>query len=339
MKKVRQIGEWGLLGRMLPLMRQGLSSQVRVKPGDDAAVVRVKNKGDLVITTDMMVEDVHFDRKWTSGEDLGHKALAVNLSDLAGMGDVQPMCGVVSLGIPPDTPVNFVDKMQKGLSCLARAYGLDIVGGDTVRSQKIVVSITVVGLLRKGALPILRSGARIGDCVLVTGTLGDAAAGFQILKKGNKGKKMKPLAASFERHYLLQRFLRPEPRIHLARQLTRTGRMTSLMDCSDGLTKSVHLLCEASGVGARIDAAKLPVSSALSSWAADAETAVDLALTGGEDYELVMTAPPGTARKMEKKRLARVIGQIIPQPQGVKVSGRGKKRSEPQTFEHFCENI
>ncbi|MBI4396677.1 MAG: thiamine-phosphate kinase [Elusimicrobia bacterium] len=325
------MGEWGLLARFLPRLSKGLSGRVNVKPGDDAAVVSLGPRGpQWAITTDMLVEGVHFDSRWTSGEDLGHKALAVNLSDLAAMGDVIPRFGVVSLGITPKIPVNYVDRLYKGFEKLAKYHKFDIVGGDTVRSDRIVVSVTAIGQIRRRNRVILRSGARFGDILMVTGTLGDAAAGLAILTGQVTAEP--PKAAAF----LERRLLRPEPRLDLAKRIARPGALTSLIDSSDGLWRSVRILCAASNVGARIQAESLPVSPALKHWAKDAgKDPIDYALTGGEDYELIMTARPAWARVLESRGLAKAVGRIVPSGEGVKVLDDEKERRIPVGFEHF----
>jgi thiamine-monophosphate kinase len=213
---VGRLGEWGLLARLLPRINASLSRRVWVPPGDDAAVVESGGRS-WAITTDMLVEGVHFERRWTSGADLGHKLLAVNLSDLAAMGGVRGSFGVISLGITPGTPVDYVDSFLRGVLALARKHGFDLVGGDTVRSDRLVANLTAVGELT--APPVKRAGARPGDLLLATGTLGDAAAGLEILK----GRGVREA-------FLVRRLLRPEPRLELARRLTRLGPPSAMIE-------------------------------------------------------------------------------------------------------------
>lgn len=317
------LGEWGLLSRLLPRINRGLSARVRVPPGDDAAVVEAGGRM-WAVTTDMLVEGVHFRRGWTSGEDLGHKLLAVNLSDLAAMGHAAPAFGVVSLGITGQTPVDFVDRFLRGIQALARRHRFDLVGGDTVRSDRIVANLTAVAELK--ARPVRRSGAREGDVLLVTGTLGDAAAGFARLDE--RRGKAEP--------YLLKRLLRPEPRLDLARRLARSGPPSAMLDCSDGLWRSVGLLAEASGTGLTVETESLPLSAPLRRWAASAgRDPRDLALTGGEDYELVLTASPATAARFERAGWAKRVGRVTARRLGVTATYFGKERRVPRGFEHF----
>jgi thiamine-monophosphate kinase len=328
--RVRELGEEGLLSRYLPDLVRGVSKNVMVPAGDDAAVVKGSLSDKWVVTTDMMVEGVHFLPRWTDGADLGHKALAINLSDLAAMGDVKPAYGVVCLGITPETAVDYVDNFYRGLKKLANLHRFDIVGGDTVRSSKMVVSITAVGRMTGKRPPVLRSGAQVGDVLLVTGTLGDAAAGLSILTKTLSG------LSSTDKEYLTGRFLRPQPRLQTAKNMVRLGRINSLMDSSDGLWKSARTIGQASGVGMEIEADLLPVSPALRRWAvAKKKDFRDVALVGGEDYELVLTASPSVARRFEQKCWARVVGRVVRARQGVTVFQNGKRRRIPPEYEHF----
>lgn len=318
------LGEWFFLKKLLPSLSKGLSKQVLVGPGDDAAVVRL-GREQLAMTTDMLVEGVHFRRTWGSAEDLGHKVLAVNLSDLAAMGDVTPWVGVLSAGIGPQTPLSFINGFYRGFSRLARKYGFELVGGDTVRANRLTFSLTALGRVR-GAI-FKRSGARAGDALMVTGTLGDAAAGLIFLEKQKGSGQPK------HTNFLCRRLLRPEPRLEWARRLARFRGVTACLDSSDGFWRSVCLLAEASMVGVEVWADRLPLSRALQSWAGD--RAENLALVGGEDYELVFAARPAMARRIESMGFARVVGKIVPARRGVTAYHDGRRREVPPGFEHF----
>jgi len=328
---MRDLGEWGLLDRLLPPLSKGLSSRVVVRPGDDAAVVRPKSQGPYwLFTTDMLVEGVHFERQWTRGEDLGHKALAVNLSDLAAMGDVTPAFGLVALGITPKTPVDYVESLFKGMQKLAKSFKVEIVGGDTVRADRVVVSVSLWGWTRQRSSLLLRKGARVGDVLMVTGTLGDGAAGLALAKKPDR-RLPYPVQT-----YLLNRLRRPQPRLAMARRLARSGQVSALMDISDGLWQSVQILCRASHVGARVDSHRLPLSGPLRRWSQITHRdAGETALAGGDDYELLFTVPLGAARLFEARGWARPIGEIVSYGKGVQASKTGSRRREPVGFQHF----
>lgn len=313
--------------RWLPLLGRGLPGNVLVGPGDDAAVLRVGDER-WVFTTDMLVEKVHFDRRWTSGEDLGHKTLAVNLSDLAAMGNIKPMFGVLSAGLPPGLPVSFMDDFFRGFRRLARRHGFHLVGGDTVRAERLVFSLTAVGRARKSDRVVLRGGAEVGDIILVTGTVGDAAAGLSLAQSKPSG------LPAVQRDFLLRRLKRPTPRLDAARVLAK--RISSLLDSSDGLWKSVELLCAASETGAEVWMERLPLSPAFRAWAARfGRDPLKVALAGGEDYELVMTARPRDAGWIESRGWATRVGRIVPERKGLCALENGKSRRVPSGYEHF----
>lgn len=316
------LGEWGLLNRILPRLSEKRSKRVVLGPGDDAALVRVE-KSVQVLTTDMLVEGVHFRREWGSGRDLGHKTLAVNLSDLAAMGDVEPTVGVLSAGIPAETPVAYLENFFKGLKSLAQEHRFELVGGDTVRASCLTFSLTALGRVRGPVFK--RSGSRVGDALLVTGTLGDAAAGLALEKKRT------PLGPGTA--FLLKRFHRPEPRLAWARRLAVTGGVTACLDSSDGFWRSVSILGEASGVGAEVWVDQLPISPSLRKWAG--RRALDLALVGGEDYELVFTARPDCVGRLSALGFVRVVGKIVPPQRGLSAIRYGRPQEVPPVFEHF----
>ncbi len=317
-----------MLDRLLPRLPGLRDKRFLVGPGDDAAVFRGRpGTKAWAVTTDILVEGVHFDLRWTSGADLGWKALAVNLSDLAAMGSVRPALGVIALGLPPGTTVSFVDDFYKGLGDLARRHGFALAGGDTVRADKLTVSWAVLGEASGGRL-LRRDGARPGDVLMATGTLGGAAAGLEILSGRRKvrtpGEKK-----------LIGRLLRPEPRLDLAAKIAAVPGVTAMTDSSDGLWRSAFLLARASGAGMRIEAERLPVSPALTAWARAARRdPADFALAGGEDYELVLTARPSAARHLEREGFARPVGRVE-KGRGVSVHSYGRPRRVPHEFEHF----
>ncbi len=312
MTSMKVVGEFGWLKTLLPKLYWPASrkSQLWIGPGDDAGVVGIKTGKLLVATTDAMVEGVHFERKWFPWKDLGHKVLAINLSDLAAMGAVRPLAALVTASIPGDTPVDNVNKFYQGMNNCAQRWKIGFLGGDTVGSKKgWVVSVTVFGEAKKQEL-ITRSGAKAGDYLLTTGPLGLASAGLEVLQS-NSSKRAGVKT-------LLDAFLRVQPRLKEGDVLGRGKLATSLMDCSDGLEASVRHLSEASSVGVEIDLTRLPITKELSQWAhSHGRHPWDYALKGGEDYELIFTAKPGRAKSVLRQiPHAFVIGKILPKGKG-----------------------
>ncbi len=239
--------------------------------GDDAAVLRAPRGEDLVMTVDSVVEDVHFDRRFPPA-DIGWKALAVNLSDLAAMG-ARPLWALCALGVPPGESGRRLAGIGRGLAACARNFGTVLVGGNVTRARDLSLTVTVVGAVKRGAA-ITRSGARPGDVLLVSGTIGDAALGIR-----------RPRIRAFA-----GRQRRPVPRIALGRALA--GIASAGLDLSDGLVQDLGHVCEESGVGARIRLDALPLSAAYRRWMRGQRRPYDPALAGGEDYELLVAVPP-----------------------------------------------
>ena len=312
MKKLSSLGEFVWLKKLLPRLYwpPSLHSQLCIGPGDDAGVMRISPGKVLVATTDAMVEGLHFERKWFSWKDLGHKILAVNLSDLAAMGDVKPLAALITAAFPGDTPVDYVDKFYKGMESCAQRWKTGFLGGDTVGSKKgWFISVTLFGEARPQDL-VKRSGAKPGDYVITSGPLGLAAAGLEVLQSGKTRMGWT--------QPLVQAFSRPQPRFAAGQVLGRHQLATSLIDSSDGLEASVRLLSEASGTGAEIDLTLLPIPQALSRWARiRGRHPWDYALKGGEDYELVATVRPGDWNAVRRRIPdAAVIGRILPKGRG-----------------------
>lgn len=311
-------GEFGLIEiftRALPLRGRG----VEVGPGDDAAVLRPPRGEDLVVTVDSLVEGVHFGAGFAPA-DIGWKALAVNLSDLAAMG-ARPLHALVALALPPATSVAKVRGIARGLAACARAHRVAVVGGNVSRAGELSVTVTAIGAVAEGRA-VLRSGARPGDLVAVTGTVGDAALGLA------------PRAA----RALVRRQRRPTPRT--AAGMALAGLVRAAIDVSDGLAQDLGHVCAASGVGARIGVADLPLSPAYRRAARDLPDPWAPALAGGEDYELVVALPPGS-RVAARTAAARagttltVIGRFV-RGAGVRVVGpRGESRRVPPGHDHL----
>lgn len=296
-------GEFELIAaftRALPRSGEG----VLLGPGDDAALLRPPRGEELVATVDAVVEGVHFDRRFTPAE-IGWKALAVNLSDLAAMG-ARPLWALVALAVPPATPAGRLLGISRGLAACARRHRLAVVGGNLTRAAQLSLTVTVVGAVRRGQA-LRRDGARAGDLVLVSGTLGDAALGLL------------PGAPPS----LTRRQRRPEPRLALGLGLRRVA--SAAIDISDGLAQDLGHLCRASGVGATLHAAALPRSAAGRAATTARSDPWGPALNGGEDYELCVTVQP--ARLAAANRAAAraglpltVVGEVTGR-RGVRVLG------------------
>jgi thiamine-monophosphate kinase len=302
-RPARPAGEFELIAaftRALPTRGQG----VRLGPGDDAALLAPPRGQTLVATVDAVVEGVHFDASFTPG-DIGWKALAVNLSDLAAMG-ARPLWGLVALAVPPGTPAARLAGVARGLGACARRHGLAVVGGNVTRADQLALTVTVLGAVPRGQA-LRRDRARAGDLVLVSGTLGDAALG------------LRPGAAPA----LRRRQRRPAPRLGLGRALRRLA--SAAIDLSDGLAQDLGHLCRASGVAAVLRAADLPRSAAGRAACAGLADPWGPALTGGEDYELCVTVPPGRLGAALRAAAGAgvaltVVGRLVP-GRGVRVLG------------------
>jgi thiamine-monophosphate kinase len=340
-RRVRDVGEFGLI----ELLAASLPADVRVAPdlrlgiGDDAAVWQPSPGEYVVVTTDSLIEDVHFRRVWTDWESLGHKSLAVNVSDLAAMGAI-PKLAFVSLGLDGTERVADLQAFYKGLGALARRHGMVIAGGDIVRSPLgLVLHVTALGETR-GRRVLTRSGANAGELIGVTGTLGASAAGLQLLGLDTEDPRRRAATAD----QLIEAHLRPEPRVALGATLLENG-ATSAMDLSDGLLGDLAKILAASGVSARLDEGAIPVAAAVRALFPDAW--IELALRGGEDYELLFTVPRRSWDAIEAAaRLAggavTAIGEIVAggsDAPGIELAGLdGTRRTiSASAFDHFGE--
>jgi thiamine-monophosphate kinase len=338
---IRTLGERGFIALMDRLVRP-----VRPRPvlgiGDDAAVLDLPPRFQTLLTTDLMAEGIHFLPSYTPGEMLGRKALAINLSDIAAMGGAPHSC-VVAIGLPRTTPADYARAIARGLARQARAHGVAVVGGDTCAARSLYVNVTLLGLVESGRA-VGRAGARPGDGLYVTGTLGAAAAGLVLLRRGarpSRGRAGGRGRRGGGAARLLRAHLDPEPRSLVGRALGLTGLATAMIDLSDGLATDLRRLCAASGAGALLEEAAIPVDPAAA--AALGEThARRLALVGGEDYELLFTARRD--RQALVARLARRvgitvrrIGQVMPRRKGVKILTRAGRYADLPAggFEHF----
>ena len=289
---VRELGEFALLARLQQRLELGGKAAVVRGIGDDCAVLRPTDGQDLLITTDTQEEGVHFRRDWSTAADIGWRCLAVNVSDIAAMGGV-PLGAVVALSLPETMDVTFVEDMYDGMRALSTGCDCPIVGGNISKSEeRLSVTITVLGSTpRNGA--VYRASACAGDDIWVTGDLGGAKAGLEAL--------IHPQAvAGLPIECVLSRYRRPRPRLREALYLRRQG-ARSLIDLSDGLSSDLAHICESSGVGARLFANRIPISGDTRRVAgALGLDPLTVALHGGEDFELCLTAPPESSALLEK---------------------------------------
>lgn len=315
-------GEFELIGRFFA-GRGARRSDVVLGIGDDAALLAPRPGAELVLAIDTIVAGVHFPAD-TDGRFVGHRALAVNLSDLAAMG-AEPAWALLALTLPA-ADERWLGGFASGFDGLARRFGVALVGGDTTRGP-LAASVAIAGWVPAGSA-LRRSGARPGDDVWISGSPGDAGAGLAILQG-------RLAAQGPAREELLRRFLLPEPRIGLGQALR--GIATACIDVSDGLAGDLAQLCRASDVGAEVDAASLPIASALLA-AAGAAEAARYALFAGDDYELLFSAPPAARPQiaaLDPQTPARRIGGIVATP-GVQLRGTGLEREAVHGFDHFA---
>jgi thiamine-monophosphate kinase len=309
--------------------------------GDDAAVFRSTAGKETVITADLLVEDIDFRRTTTPPYLLGHKALAVSLSDIAAMG-ARPLWSMISIGVPEDIwQTDFVERLYDGVLDLANRYGVQLIGGDTSRTtENIVIDSIVTGEATAG-MSVLRTGASAGEQIFVTGSLGAAAAGLRLIERGahlaeqNLGDE-----DSQKLDHILLRQLRPEPRVGWGIVLGEERLATSMIDLSDGLSSDLNRLCTASGVGALIDSALLPIDERVTELCGRrALDPLQLALHGGEDFELLFTVKPADAPRLPRKVDGvgiKCIGTIGSASEGVTISeGPRTWELKPGGWKHF----
>lgn len=333
--KINELGEFGLIARLTRNLRS--NPYVAVGIGDDAAVINFPAERQLVTCCDMLVEGVHFQRSTASPYHIGHKALAVNLSDIAAMAAV-PRYYLVSIAVPTGWSVEELDELYQGMNDLATAWGVDLIGGDTTRSpQGLVIDVTCLGEVERDRAA-LRSGAQAGDLVVVTNDLGASAAGLAVLTDPDL------MLAPDLRVELVQRHLMPTPQIPAARMLATRGWIHALNDISDGLASEAMEIARASHLGVRLYGAQMPISLATETVAELLSVdPIDWVLSGGEDFQLVITMPPsvfGEARDL----LATVaditlteVGEMVAEDEGyVIVDGKGRSRPlSASGYNHF----
>lgn len=297
--KVHELSEFGLIELIAEIVGKPSNRDLILGIGDDTAAWHTEKSIQLA-TTDILVQDVHFNLSTITWRDLGWKALAVNLSDIAAMGGM-PSYALVSLGLPPDTEVDDIVKLYRSMKEIAKRYDVEIVGGNISKASLVIVDVSLIGKASKTLLT--RSTASVGDQIAVTGYLGQSAAGLRMLKSGLKLDK-KSTALLREAH------LRPIPRVAEGQTLVRQ-RVKAAIDLSDGLMSDLPHICKASRVGAKVWIHKLPIHPLMES--AFPDEALGLSLSGGEDYELLFTAKSKVIQKLQGIMSIPVtaIGEIV----------------------------
>lgn len=353
-------GELALIAQIRTRAAQAAHAGVRLGIGDDCALLHLRLGEELAVTTDLSIEGRHFRLDWHPPEAVGYRSLARGLSDLAAMG-ARPVAAFLSLGLPRKLtgsagegeaepkihtgnrrnkpPQTWLDSFLDGLLTLAETYKTPLAGGDLAESPVAVADIVMIGAVTRGRA-LLRSGARPGDHLYVTGSLGSAAAGIERLEQlSGMEKKGRTRPASLwppripqKWADLLSRHLYPQPRVAQGLWLARRGLAASAIDLSDGLSTDLRHLCEESGVNAEVEAARLPIHPGAS---------LEQALHGGEDYELLFTAPPSahvprSIRGVAVTRIGRIVRPSEATPQVMLVSAQGAQPLENRGWEHFA---
>ena len=325
---INSVGEFGLID----LIKQGTivdPEGVEIGIGDDAAAFWPAPGRLQLLTADMLVETIHFERKWISPWQLGYKALAVNISDIAAMGG-KPRQAAVSLALPRECPVEFVLELYNGMKAIGQEYGVNIIGGDTVSSpDNIIINVALTGDVAKQQL-VRRSGAKPGDVVIVTGCLGNSAAGLAWLLAGGQAGRYDGLVSAH---------VTPKPQV-AAGQAAGAAGATAMDDISDGLASEANEIAAASNAGIIIYEEKLPISQELSQFAVEHKRdPLEYVLYGGEDYQLLITLPEVSVRKMIDNGnpfSCTVIGEVVKDRAVVLSAKDGSQRPlEPQGYNHF----
>jgi thiamine-monophosphate kinase len=331
---LRDLGEFGFIDSV----RRRFGGPVRpgeLGIGDDAAVLPVRG-GRIVLTADMLLEGVHFDLRYFRPEEIGWRALMANLSDLAAMG-AEPLCYLVSIAASPDAPLSLLTGIFRGMASAARPSGIRLMGGDTCRGERLVLSLSLAGRIRRGR-EVRRAGARPGDILFVTGEPGWSRLGYRLLSAG------RPKVLAGWRRRAADAHLRPTARLPEGIAAARSGAVSAMIDLSDGLLPDLSRLLTESRCGARLDERAFPVSSRFRAAAAVlGEDPVAAFLAGGEDYELLMAVPPRRSaafrRAQRRFRVPAVpIGEVT-RRRGVRIrraDGTWMEGKElPEGFSHF----
>jgi thiamine-monophosphate kinase len=332
------LGEFGLIEHVTKNLNLGQASSV-MGVGDDAAVIDAGDDAFLV-STDMLIEGIHFDLMYHPLKHLGYKSVIVNLSDIYAM-NAYPTQITVSLGLSNRFSVEALDELYEGINAACQLYNVDLVGGDTCSSNKgLVISVTAIGRAKKGDI-VYRSGAKVGDIICVSGDLGAAYLGLQILEREKQIYLSQPgIQPDLEgQNYLIERQLKPEARKDIIAYMASNGiKPTSMIDISDGLASELKHICKASGVGAFVEETHIPIKQEAELMAIKFNLdPVTSALSGGEDYELLFTADPSDLNKLKVMPDIYLTGEIVKADDGITLhtSGGNIRELIAQGWGHF----
>ncbi len=338
--EISSLGEFGLIDRLTENLPKFNDSTV-TSVGDDAAVMDFGADKEVLVSTDMLLEGVHFDLTYTPLKHLGYKSAIVNFSDIYAMNGT-PRQLVVGLGVSKRFTVEHLEELYAGLRTACEIYGVDLVGGDTTSSRSgLVIAATIIGDAPKGSV-VRRSGAKPTDLICVSGDLGAAYMGLQVLEREKVASAgQKDFTPDFAgKEYLVERQLKPEARKDIIRELAEAGIMpTSMIDVSDGLSSELLHICKASKVGCRVYEDRIPIDYQTAVMAEELNmNLVMAAMNGGEDYELLFTVPLTAHEAVSKLKGIRIIGHISPEEQGCYMVGRNGEELplRAQGFNHMA---
>jgi len=333
------LGEFGLINRLQQTITLRQPSTT-LGIGDDAAILSLPAGQDTVISTDLLVEGVHFDLTFCPLKHVGYKAVAVNVSDMAAM-NATPTQIVVGIAVGARYSVEAIEELYEGMRLACEAYNVDLVGGDITASRGgLTISVTALGQVAQGQA-VRRSGAQSSDLLCVTGDLGGALLGLQVLEREKQAWQADPeMQPELEKYgYVVQRQLRPEARMDIIYELRELGiTPTSMIDISDGLASETLHLCQASGVGARVFTENLPIANPTLEVAEEFSLdPIMCMLNGGEDYELLFTVPLADHDKLKNHPDITIIGHMVPQSEGANLITKAGQAVplQAQGFKHF----
>lgn len=321
--KISKLGERGLIkkiGKKVKIFSKDIVKGI----GDDAAVLKFDKKKFLLLTTDTLNEGHHFTLEWFTPEQIGSKAIEINVSDIAAMGGFPKYC-MVSLNLRKELDSKFVDRLYNGIIKSCKKYNISIIGGNISQAQQISVAVSMIGFVEKNRL-CLRSNAKVGDLICVTDDLGKSKVGLELLRSNKKGKSI---------YY----FLNPKSSLGVARKLSSL-RIKTMEDISDGLASEVHNICKESKKGAIIYKEKLPLSkTTVNDSKKINKNHYDYALYGGEYLELIFTIPKSKLNLLKRRKIRHhIIGEIVDKNRGIYLSDRNKKYKLGQGYDHFKTN-